>query len=178
MDVTTWSRESAVSLIATLLAFGVCSAASAEMYAGAGIGKSDVELDAFAEDDSSRKIILGYIFDLPAVDFSVEANYVDFGSPRNGPRGTELDITGIDAFAVVGIDFGLVGLFAKAGVIAWESDTVAPPFSFDDDGTDSAIGAGIRFNVRSLVVRAEYEMFDIAAADDLDMVSASVVWRF
>lgn len=178
MDETIWSRKELFPIIVALFALGTVPAANAEMYLGAGIGKADVELDAFAEDDSSKKFIVGYIFDLPAVDFSVEANYVDFGSPNSGPGGAALDVTGLDAFAVAGIDFGLVGLFAKAGMIRWDADAVSPSIAVSDDGTDSAYGVGVRFNIRSLVVRAEYEKFDIAAADDLDMLSASLLWRF
>lgn len=165
-------------LIALAAMFGICSTAGAELYIGAGIGKSDVEIDAFDEDDSSSKLIVGYIFDLPAVDFSVEGAYVDFGTPSHAASGTELELSGIDAFAVAGVDFGLVGVFAKAGVVAWDADALAPGFSMGDDGTDSAYGVGVRFNIGSVVVRTEYEIFDVEVADDLDMVSASLLWRF
>jgi outer membrane immunogenic protein len=178
MNRSPWAMQAVALLITAAASVGICATAAAEMYIGAGVGKSAVEIDAFDEDDSSSKLIVGYIFDLPAVDFSVEANYVDFGSPRHEPSGTELDLTGIDAFAVAGVDFGLVGLFAKAGVLAWDGDAVAPGFSMSDDGTDSAYGIGVRFNIRSLVVRAEYEKFDVDSTDDLDMVSASLLWRF
>jgi hypothetical protein len=161
-----------------LLGAGALASAQAEMYVGAGLGKAAVELDSFDEDDSAQKLIIGYIFDLPAVDFSVEANYVDFGSPDDGTTGSELEVSGVDALAVAGIDFGLIGIFAKAGVIVWDADAISPGFSTSDDGTDSAYGLGIRFNFSSLDVRAEYEKFDIDAADDLDLISASVIWRF
>jgi len=178
MYATTGAWKRTIRISAALLALTAAAAAKAEMYVGAGVGKADVDIDSFSEDDSSQKLIVGYIFDLPAVDFSVEANYVDFGSPREDASGTAIEISGLDAFAVAGIDFGLVGLFAKAGVITWDADAVAPGFSASDDGTDSAIGVGVRFNIRSLAIRAEYEKFDIDSADDLDMVSASLIWRF
>jgi len=171
------SSDRSAFVVAALLALGASQAARAEMYLGAGLGKAAVEVDDFDENDSSKKLIIGYIFDLPAFDFSFEASYVDFGSPSDG-IGSELDITAVDAFAVAGIDFGLVGLFAKAGVMAWDADAVAPAFSLSDDGTDPAYGAGVRFNFSSVAVRLEYEKFDIDAADDLDMVSVGFIWRF
>jgi hypothetical protein len=169
---------SPVKVVVSLLTIGVASVAHAEPYAGVGLGKAAVELNSFDENDSAHKLIVGYIFDLPVIDFSVEANYVDFGSPNHGTAGTRLDLSGLDAFAVAGIDFGLSGLFAKAGVISWDADGIAPGFSGSDDGTDSAYGVGARFKVFSVVIRTEYEKFDIDAVDDLNMFSASVVWRF
>lgn len=163
-------------LFAALLALGLLSAAHAEPYAGGGIGRSAVELGGFDESDTAKKLVVGYIFDLPAIDFSVEANYIDFGAPEDG--GVELDVKGLDALAVVGFDFGLVGIFGKAGVISWEADIAGPGVSGSDDGTDSAYGIGVRFNLASIDIRTEFEKFDIDAADDLNLISASVLWRF
>jgi hypothetical protein len=163
-------------LIAAVFTLGSARAANAELYVGAGVGKADVEVDSFAEDDSSKKFIVGYIFDIPAVDFSLEASYIDFGTPSDG-QGSQFDGSAIGAFAVAGVDFGVVGLFAKAGAISWDADAVAAGFSASDDGTDSAYGAGIRFNVGSFAVRTEYEVFNLDDAD-LDMASVSLIWRF
>lgn len=163
-------------VIAAILALAFFAAAHAEPYAGGGVGRSAIELSGFDESDTAKKLVVGYIFDLPAVDFSVEANYIDFGTPQDG--GVALDIEGLDALAVVGIDFGLVGLFGKAGVITWDADATGPGISGSDDGTDSAYGIGVRFNLASIDVRTEYEKFDIDVADDLNLISASVLWRF
>jgi hypothetical protein len=178
MRGTDQSNKLSGLVLAALLSVTGVTAAQAEAYVGAGAGRANVRIDSFDENDSAMKFIAGYIFDLPAVDFSVEASYVDFGSPSDYAVNAEFEVAGIDAFAVAGIDFGLVGLFAKAGMIVWDADARAAGFSGSDDGTDSAYGVGIRFNVRSLAVRAEYEKFDIDAADDLDMLSASLIWRF
>lgn len=152
------------------------SAARAEFYAGASVGKASVEADFFDENDTSKKLIFGYVFDLPVVDFSLETSYVDFGSPHRG--GAQIEITGLDAFAVAGLDFGFMGVFAKAGVISWDGDSRLGTFQESSSGTDSAYGIGARFNVASLFVRAEYEKFDIKDTDDVDMLSVGVVWRF
>jgi hypothetical protein len=170
-----------VSLTAFATVFAP-SAAHAEFYAGASVGKASVEADidgfGFDEDDSAGKLIFGYIIDLPVVDVSFEGNYVDFGAPRHDPSGAELEISGLDAFVVAGLDFGLVGVFAKAGVIAWDADASLNGFASSTDGNDPAYGIGMRFNVGSLFIRTEYEKFDIEDTNDVDMLSAGVVWRF
>ena len=152
------------------------SNAHAEFYAGASVGKASVAADFFDESDTSQKLIFGYVFDLPVVDFSLETSYVDFGNPRQG--GAQIEITGLDAFAVAGLDFGFVGVFAKAGVISWDGDARLGASQESSSGTDSAYGIGARFNVASLFIRAEYEKFDIKDTDDVDMLSVGVVWRF
>lgn len=174
------------SMVAALAALGFTlvpgGQARAEFYAGGSIGKAAVDagIDGFGldESDSAEKLIAGFIFDLPVVDVSIETSYVDFGSPRADGNGAQLDISGLDAFAVAGLDFGIFGVFAKAGMIAWDADASLGGFSASSDGTDSAYGVGMRFNVASLFIRAEYEKFDIAAANDVDMLSAGVIWRF
>lgn len=158
------------------------SIANAEPYAGGSIGKVSVEASVDAvrieDHDKASKLIVGYIFDLPVVDLSLEANYVDFGSPRYNPSGAKLEISGLDAFMVVGLDFGFVGTFAKAGLIAWDADFSMDGFESSTSGNDSAYGIGVRFNVASFFIRAEYERFDIESAEDVDMFSAGFVWRF
>ena len=47
-----------------------------------------------------------------------------------------------------------------------------------DDGTDLTYGIGAQFRVWSLSIRAEYEQFDIDAADTVDLISLGVTWTF
>jgi len=166
----------AAALAGGFVALAAPSGTRAEAYAGVGLGRAAVELNAFDESDSARKLIVGYIFDLPAVDFGVEGGYVDFGSPRDA--GASLDISGLEAFAVAGVDLGLVGFFGKAGLMLWDADGSVPGISAGDDGSDPAYGVGVRFNVGSAEIRAEYERFGIDEVDDLNMISAGFIWRF
>ena len=39
-------------------------------------------------------------------------------------------------------------------------------------------GVGAQFRIWSLSLRAEYEVFDIADADKVDMISVGVMWTF
>jgi len=177
-SVGAFGPTAAVALVALMSA----SLADAEPYIGASIGSVSVDANvggaAVDESDSAGKLIVGYILDLPVVDLSFEANYVDFGSPRDDSTGAKLDINGLDAFVIAGLDFGLVGAFVKAGAIAWDADASVGNFSGSSDGTDSAYGIGVRFNLASLFLRFEYERFDIESTNDVDLFSAGIVWRF
>jgi hypothetical protein len=47
----------------------------------------------------------------------------------------------------------------------------------DDSGSDPAYGAGVRFQLGSLALRAEYEVFDIDVAE-IEYVSVGAAWTF
>jgi len=180
-------RISSLAAIAPTAVIGLAglltaSVGHAEPYIGASIGSVSVDANVGGatvdESDSAGKLIVGYILDLPVVDLSFEASYVDFGSPRDDSTGARLDLNGLDAFVVAGLDFGFVGAFVKAGAIAWDADASIGSFSGSSDGTDTAYGIGVRFNVASLFLRVEYERFDIESTNDVDLISAGLVWRF
>jgi hypothetical protein len=65
-------------------------------------------------------------------------------------------------------------------VINWDSKLNARDLdvSVSDDGTDLAYGVGAQFRIWSLSLRAEYEIFDIDGADDVNMLSVGVTWTF
>jgi hypothetical protein len=121
----------------------------------------------------------GYIFDMPVVDIAIEAAYNDFGSQDGDvlqvPADVEAD--GLSAFVVGGVDFGLFGIFAKAGMVSWDAEITAGGLSASEDGTDPAYGVGMRLTFSSIEARLEYEVFDFDDVD-LDMVSLGVLWRF
>ena len=156
------------------------SAAQAEFYVGGSLGTATVALEpqdaSFDEDDNSWKIFGGYLFDLPAVNFGIEGGYMDLGSPSNSLG--SIDTTAIDVFAIAGLDFSVVGIFGKAGLVAWDSDINDGGFQFSDDGTDPAYGLGLKFSIASLAVRLEYELFDIEDTDDVNMISVGLAWQF
>lgn len=163
--------------------------ALADGYLGASVGQAGVELDAgdpvqplvFDEEDFAWKAYGGFSFDLAELDLGIEAGYVDLGGPSADVLGSqvEVDADGFDAFAVLGVDLGPLGVFAKAGMIAWDASVTVDGFDAgSDDGTDPAYGIGARIGLGSLDLRVEYEMFDIEDADDITLLSAGLVWRF
>jgi len=166
---STKTRRAAALVALAGILFGPAVYADSGFYIGGSLGDANVEVKdiGFDENDSAGKVFGGYIVDMPVVDFGVEVAYVDFGAP-SGPY--ELDA--ISGFGMVGIDYGLFGFFAKAGVVSWDNDISS------ESGSDSAYGLGFRLTFSSVEVRAEYERFDIADIVTLDMLSLGVLWRF
>ena len=150
--------------------------ADSGFYIGAGVGDASVKDTNFDESDSAYKLFGGYNFGVvPLVDLAVEASYVDFGKPSNST--STVDVSGLNAFGLAGLSFGPFGIFAKAGILSWNSDATIGGASGSDSGTDTGYGIGARFAIGSFAVRAEYELYDIDNAD-LDMVSVSGVFTF
>jgi hypothetical protein len=144
-------------------------------------GTLDIEDDggSFDEDSAPYKIMAGYIFDMPVFDIAIEVAYNDFGTQDGDVLlvPAELDATGLSAFVVGGFDFGLFGVFAKAGMVSWDADVNIGGLRGSEDGTDPAYGVGMRLTFSSLEARLEYEVFDFDDVD-VDMVSLGLIWRF
>jgi opacity protein-like surface antigen len=175
----------ATATLVAALGSGPALAVDNGIYIGASVGESGVEFDGndgFNVDDSDTgyKLNAGWrVLDW----FAVEANYIDFGKTKGdfvGETTLEFEADGINFSALGFIPIGPVDLFARAGFISWNADAKLPEFdqSASDDGMDFSYGAGAQFRVWSLTLRAEYEVFDIADADNLDMVSVGIMWTF
>jgi OOP family OmpA-OmpF porin len=174
----------AILFAAALLALPVLPAVAADngFYLGGSIGQANLKIDDltngistadFDADDTAFKLIAGM---RPLDWLGLEAAYVNFGKPEDTVLGEKLkaDGDGITAFAVGFLATGPVDLFAKVGLISWDSKISG---SFDDSGTDLAYGAGAQFRVLGLSIRAEYEKFDISDVD-LDMISVGLTYTF
>jgi len=180
------SRSAAALAILVAMLMGPAANADSGFYIGGSIGSAAMTVDdidvgvEFDDDDSAWKGFAGYIIDMPVVDFGIEAGYVDFGAPSDTvlDQEVELDVTGLSAFGLIGVDWGFFGMFAKAGVVSWDADFAVNDVSLEsEDGSDSAYGVGFRFTFSSVEVRLEYEVFDVEDAD-IDMASLGVLWRF
>lgn len=178
----------AMALLASAMLI-VPAESRADGYIGASVGQSGVELDAgtpvqpltFDEEDFAWKAYGGFSFDLAVINLGIEAGYVDLGGPGGDVLGSqvEVDADGFDAFGVLGVDLGPIGVFAKAGMIAWDASiTIDGIDAGSDDGSDPAYGVGAKIGLGSLDIRLEYEVFDIEDADDVTLLSAGLVWRF
>src|SRR5690606_14211621 len=130
--------------------------------------------DNFKGDDTGFKLIVGI---RPLDWLAVEANYIDFGSPRDTVSGTRDQASGdgITASVVGFLPAGPVDLFARAGLVSWDADLNG---RLSTDGTDLTYGVGAQFRVWSLSVRAEYEKFDADGLDDLSMFSIGATFTF
>jgi opacity protein-like surface antigen len=177
-----------IVMVTSLLALSSgAQAADNGVYIGAGIGQATVEIDDiggigsldFDGDDLGYKVIAGV---RPLDWLAVEANYVNFGEADDSLAGVRLrsEGDGIAAYALGLFAAGPVDLFAKAGVISWDSELSNPDVGqiLDEDGTDLAYGVGVQFRLLSLGVRAEYEIFDIDEVDNANMISVAVTYTF
>lgn len=157
-------------------------AADNGIYIGGSVGQANVEVDDipgletedFKGDDTGFKFIVGI---RPLDWLAVEANYVDFGSPKDTVGGTQVKASGdgITASVLGFLPIGPVDLFARAGLLSWDTDVQGLGST---DGTDLAYGVGAQFRVWSISVRAEYERFDADEFDDLSMFSIGATYTF
>lgn len=185
------------AILATLaMVLGVATAAGAEIgpYLGASAGQTRVEIDPgdvrtagfrIDDDDFAYKIYFG--FELPG-PLAVEGGFRDLGrvTDENDLVLTTSESDGIDAFVVGKLPLGPVSLFAKGGIIAWDTQVERrargrlglPDLRVSDDGTDFAWGLGIAFELGKWGVRGEFESFEIDLPDDLTMLSVGVTYSF
>lgn len=167
--------------------FAGVSALAAEpgFYAGAGVGKASIEVDAIDldADDTAFKVFGGYnINDY----FAVEAAYFDAGKPddRFGIGSIEVALSGLNVSALGRLPVNdLFCVFAKLGFASYDGEvtgrignrTVSRQDTTDEDVT---YGVGAAFNIgTSFEVRGEYEAFDISGGS-FDLLSVSGVYKF
>jgi opacity protein-like surface antigen len=164
-----------------MIASPAYAGAESGFYVGAGVGQGSIDADFdgggdFDSDDTGYKLIGGYNFGIiPLVDLAAEIAYVDLGKPDDG--GVEVDASAIAAFGLVGVNLGPIGVFGKVGVASWDADVSGTLGSASDDGEDPVYGAGLRFQIASFQIRAEYEFFDLDDVD-ADFLSASLLYTF
>ncbi|WP_116807818.1 outer membrane beta-barrel protein [Steroidobacter cummioxidans] len=168
----------AILATALLLASTASMAADNGIYLGASLGSANVDINQgplqVDGDDTGFKIIAGI---RPLDWFGIEANYVNFGEPKQGRVSAEAN--GISGFGVFFLPVGPLDLFAKGGVISYDSNIrLRDVGSIRDDGTDFAYGVGVQFRLLSLSVRAEYEKFEIDNVRDANMLSLGVTYTF
>jgi len=184
-----------VAMAAVLLVAGNVSASDNGFYVGASVGLAklsindfdddDVDEFDFKADDNAYKIFLGYrVFGFLAV----EGSYVDLGrfddstSVGDDTLSVEAKLKGYDVFAMGMLPLGIADIFAKVGVIGWDSDItvalgdVGNPVS--DSGSDAAYGLGAQFRIKSFAIRAEIEYFDVKDFNSLYMVSVGGSYTF
>jgi len=161
-------------------------------YLGAGYGTATVKDKGtdptdgnydFNASDTGYKFFGGFNFGtVPAIDLAVEVSYIDFGNPKGTfgvtNRPINYELTGISTYGLIGLNFGPFGIFAKAGAISWDSDSLIGSTLSSDSGTDAAYGIGAKIQFSSIAVRAEYEIYDVSSVNNLDMFSVSAVFTF
>ena len=164
------------------------------IYVGGALGRTTIDSDVdlfgidFDDEDTAYKLIAGI---RPFDALSFEASYIDFGSVvfdnrdivSDGIR-SELDSQAIDVQAVGYLGGPVLEFFGKAGIVFWDADAVLQggiggvDLSDSDSGTDIVFGGGIQAQFGSLAARVEYESFEIADADGVELWSFGLTWTF
>ena len=172
-------------VLTSLLASAAAMAADA--YLGASAGRSEYE-QRFADgvrfdaDDTGWKIFGGATF---FRYLGVEGGYVEFGTFDETVGDTTLDaeVKAWDAFGM-----GILPLlpkfsvWAKAGLVVWDLDgavtvgDITNPSS--SSGTDFAYGLGLSYRFKRVVIRAEWEVFEVADLQTLNLGSVGLEFRF
>ena len=174
------------------LALSPVAQADSGPFVGVSIGNASVSADIpdpvdpgfadinFDESDFAWKIHGGFAFDLPVIDLGVELAYFDLGSPSTdiADETLSIDVSGLAAYGLAGVNLGPVGVFLKYGFAQWDADLALADLRESEDGSDPAYGAGLRFTMGSIEVRGEYEVIDVDGAEDVYMASLGLVWRF
>jgi len=135
------------------------------------VSESVQDID-YKSDDTAYKLFIG----MGIAQFAVETGYVNFGGTRNS--GTDTAMTALDAFGMLHVGLGPLGVFGKVGFVRWDYDVNNIARSYKKDGTDVAYGLGAQFDLGSIAVRAEYELFDVGEVNDLYLFSVGVTVPF
>ena len=186
-------RYALTALVLTAAGAGIAPAAALaedSSYIGGSVGSATLDVDIgdlgipqlptnLVADDNAFKFFAGFNFDLPIVDVSVEVNYIDFGEPELDVLGEPILVatSGFNVAGIAGLDLGPVNVFGKLGYSRWDTGII---FEGDIDVAEDeglSYGIGLRFGLGPLVVRGEYEIFDL---DDVgfEMLSVGIAYQF
>ena len=166
-----------------VLAAGVASA-DPGFAVGASVGYAKIEDSEsgfnFDETDLGFKAFGSYTF---ANGIGIEGGYVDFGEPQADilDSSIEIDATGWTLYGVGNLPVGdSVDLFAKAGAVRWDADSIVNGIRVDDDsGTDLALGIGGSWQLgETFGLRSEFDWYNVSEADSVWMLSVGLEVRF
>jgi opacity protein-like surface antigen len=180
-----------LAILAATCATGAACAADNGVYLGIGAERSDFNFEGALDNSDKGLKLIGGVRLLDS--FGVELNYADHGKAtvpsgivcaaivgENCPDTSRISAKTISAYAVGFLDFPVLDLFAKAGLARMDGKLTTPnqpTFSFKDNDTDLAWGAGAQAHFGSLGVRVEYEQFKLFG-EKLRGISASFIYTF
>jgi OOP family OmpA-OmpF porin len=168
----------------TVLAQAAESTVPTGFYLGGGITQSRWDGDEFSvddldEEDNSWKVVAGYRFN---DNFAIEGNYVDFGEaqapapPLGEPFNAEAKAFSL--FAVGLIPAGPFDFYGKVGAARIDGEGRFASVLFEDQATEFAYGAGVRWRLGGFGINAEYEKYDTDVVGDLDLITLGVSYTF
>ncbi|MBI5461973.1 MAG: porin family protein [Gammaproteobacteria bacterium] len=149
------------------------TASQAEIFVGAGIGKSDIDDSAHAvsldETDSAWKLYGGMMV---TDNFGFEAGWADLGDASSGAVDTETEAfyaAGVAAFPIV----ETFSVYGKVGFAFWDQDINTVGY----DGSDIMYGVGAKYIFADQFhARLEWEQFN--ADLETSMISVGLGLQF
>lgn len=164
----------AVASALLLSATPAMAADGAGFYVGAGVGSMSVDVGDFSGDDTSFKIFGGWDFNQY---IGGELEYIDGGTAEDS--GFEIDVSGFNASLKGTYPFTeQFSAFGKIGMIFWDADA-GGDISGSESGEDFSWGVGAAYDFTdNFAARIEYQGFEIEDTDTVDLISASVVFKF
>ena len=167
----------AIASLGLGLAAGRADAVEHGFYVGGGLGQSDSGLRSgsvnYSDTDTGYKLIAGFRA-LSVLGF--EVNYADLGTASTA--GAHAKTKALDGFVMAFLPIPVVDIYAKLGVVSWQTDGSAPNFSFSHSGSDLAYGAGVQMHFGPIAARLEYEGFDIQQASTPTLLTLGVTYTF
>lgn len=191
MHIIQLQRLCLISVFSLLFTLPAHAGGKSGFYIGGGVGIWDVSVDFDDMDENdlpnsgdlegdanTYKFMGGYNFGIiPLLDLGVEASYNAFDTADDGDFSTEMD--SLNAFGLVSLTFGPLGIFAKAGVASYNIDYLFNDKKVTDgSGEDPVYGLGARFQIAGLSIRAEYEHYDLEGYLDIGVTTASILYTF
>lgn len=167
---------------------GMAATAQAQdsgFYAGIGVGQANAEFSddgvTLEGDDTGFKVFGGYRF---TRNFAAEVSYLDGAKVSDSLGGTTFTLEST-AFQLSALGIAPVSemfsVYAKAGLLAWESDGSASndfsTITSSDDGNDFIYGIGGFLTMGAAALRLELERAE-AGDIDLDLISLNLAWTF
>ncbi len=172
MNIRAWLSAGMILLLGAT-ASPLASAQDFSRYVGGSFGVSDAhDRDVFNGTEEGWKLFGGAQLHK---NIGLETAYI-----RLGDAVTSLIIASLDGLAIEGVGIIPIGekgaVFAKAGLFLWKAGfiTLAP-----ETGIDPTFGVGGQYAFgNNWAVRAEWERFSDVGNSDVDLFSASVLYRF
>ena len=148
---------------AFLLLAGFSFTATAQVYLGAALGKTDyhdAEYYGFEDESAAYEVNLG--LRLQEV-LAFEVSYLNLGDVRDFYLDSDVNVSGItlSGKAILPVAPEL-DLYAKMGIFSWEMNEIYRARSYYlDEGEDLIYGGGATFHLHQFDVNLEYRRLDL-----------------
>lgn len=146
-----------------LLLVGFSSTASAQIYLGAAVGKTDYQdAEYFGVDDESTAYEMSLGLRLQEM-LAFEVSYLNLGDVRDFYLESDVNVSGItfSGKAILPVAPEL-DLYAKMGIYSWEMNEIYRARTYYlDEGEDLIYGGGATFHLHQFDVNLEYRRLDL-----------------